>query len=400
MKPLLLQFFIPLTHQTQRNAIRPPNNPTSTTLLNLTARQHNLNQFVEHPRFPKGKSSQGYRLTTVHRSPPNSKAFNMFSVGFTFAENQCIGTLYEKLYRHSAGEQTATLEDATKTAKDDPLDSNDLENESVHSADRLSRGMLHLDDNPTIGTLPTVTSTSSSKAKIDQRSAAIKAAVDAALQKKSGGLEAYLDAHLQAYIDARLSNMSAECAKPAVFEEKLSELKAVVRKELTKLSEDQYEELGFIANNVYALAKAIQAVSDCAAECSKWDGQCEDKQYGLCGPLVAKLESAIQDALAILQRISTTHGEVQDDSKEHLRSFCVASQRVRDASAVVSGKIQGLVANGPALDQQKLIGRGKRNIATGVQLVEDAYLLRLQVSTVSLEGVAVNLEEVAFYLGQ
>jgi hypothetical protein len=103
----------------------------------------------------------------------------MFSVGFTFAKNQCIGTLYERLYRHSAGEQTATLEDATKTAKDDPLDSNDLENESVHSADRLSCGMLHLDDNPTIGTLPTVTSAFSSKAKIDQSSAAIKAAVDA-----------------------------------------------------------------------------------------------------------------------------------------------------------------------------------------------------------------------------
>jgi hypothetical protein len=171
-------------------------------------------------------------------------------------------------------------------------------------------------------------------------------------------------------------------------------------KKLTKLSEDQYKELGLIANNVYALAKAIQAVSDRAAECSKWDGQCEDKQCELCGPLLAKLESAIQDALAILQRISTTHGKVQDDSKEHLRSFCVASQRVRDASAVVSEKIQGLVANGPALDQQKLIGRGKRNIATGVQLVEDAHPLRLQVSTVSLEGVAVNLEEVAFYLGQ
>jgi len=160
-----------------------------------------------------------------------------------------------------------------------------------------------------------------------------------------------------------------------------------------QLSKDQYKELGLIANNVYALAKAIQAVSDCAAERSKWDGQCEDKQCGLCGPLLAKLESAIQDALAILQRISTTHGEVQDDSKEHLRSFCVASQRVRDASAVVSGKIQELVANGPVLDQQKLIGRGKRNIATGVQLVEDAHPLRLQVGTVSLE-------EVAFYLGQ
>jgi hypothetical protein len=159
----------------------------------------------------------------------------MFSVdyAFKFAKHQCIGTLYERLYRHSAGEQTATLEDATKTAKDDPLDSNDLENESVHSADRLSCGMLHLDDNPTIDTLPTVTSTSSSKAKIDQSSAAIKAAVDAALQKKSGGLEDYLDAHLQAYIDARLSNMSAECAKPAVFEEKLSELKAVVGKKPT-----------------------------------------------------------------------------------------------------------------------------------------------------------------------
>lgn len=323
-----------------------------------------------------------------------------FGFAFKFAKHQCIGTLYERLYRHSAGEQTATLEDATKTANDDPLDSNDLENESVDSADRLSCGMLHLDDDPTIGTLPTITSASSSKAKIDQSSAAIKAAVDAALQKKFGGLEAYLDTHLQAYIDARLSNMSAECAKPAIPEEKLSESKAVVGKELTKLSEDQYKEIGLIANNVYALAKAIQVVSDCAAECSKWDGQWEDKQCELCGPLVVKLESAIQDALTILQRISTTHGEIQDNSKEYLRSFCVASQRVRDASAVVSGKIQELVANSPALDQQKLIGRGKRNIATGVQLVEDAHPLRLQVSTVSLEGVAVNLEEVAFYLGQ
>jgi hypothetical protein len=167
----------------------------------------------------------------------------MFSVDyvFKFAKNQCIGTLYERLYRHSTGEQTATLGDATKTAKDNPLDSTDLENESVHSADRLSCGMLHLDDDPTIGTVPTITSAPSSKANTDQISAAIKAAVDAALQKKSGGLEAYLDTHLQVYIDARLRNMSAECAKTAVFEEKLSELKAVVGKTLTKLSEYQHK---------------------------------------------------------------------------------------------------------------------------------------------------------------
>jgi hypothetical protein len=320
---------------------------------------------------------------------------DVFTQAFNFAS-----TSYQKLDRNSASENSVAPEDATNTTKDGPLHLGDLGDEDVHSTNHLSCGSMDMPSaivphdeklsvNPlssqvqtqpycssngatpegTHGDLDTKSklAVSNSAAKIDLSSAAFETAIDAALTKKFGSLEACLDARRQPYIDTRLRNPSEVCATSAVFKEKLSELEAVIRRESTKLGEYHcmlMEELHRVANKVCEVVKDVQAVSDGVTKGFESTSNFQDKQY----------------------------------SKDDLHNFCAASQEVRNASAVISNKIQELSASGLASDHQDMITHGEHLIDNAVRITEDAHPMRLQVSTARLDRLTALLKQATLFL--
>jgi hypothetical protein len=378
-----------------------------------------------------------------------SRLVELFTYASNFTKHQCIGTFHGRSDRISVSEESFVLEDAFKTAKSDTLDSDGWENVVVRSADRLSCGMLHLGDYPSMNTPPAITpyrgqfqvdlrdrhaqsqscytsegthsdpivdaelAVSSIWANPDQRSAAFEAAVDAALERRLGDLEARVEARLQTYLDFRLNNLGGVYVTSAIFEEKLSEFEAVAGNKLTKLSKCQYtltkelhlvatndrtlaKELDLVANNVCALAKTIQVVSDCVAQGVESTANFQDKQY----EANVQFDTAIQNIFATIQRITTKPSEVPGSSKEDLHGFSAARQRVRAAFVVIASKVQGPLANGPTPDQQALIRRSEHMVETAVRIIEGAHQMNMQVSAARLEVVAEDMEEAAFRLDQ
>jgi hypothetical protein len=290
-----------------------------------------------------------------------SRFVDLFTHVFNFAKHQRIGTMYNILDRTSASEESCALKDPIKTANDASLDSNDFENEAENLADRSSCGLPHLDDDPSMDVPPVILyrrggqfliDLLSSKARFqpcsfsksthgasdanvelaasiirvkpDQSSDAFEAAVNAALEKKFGDLEARLEACFQARLDAGLNDLGGMYVSRAVFEEKTNELKARVGKAVkTFISESEcLRELEKeLAKKLPLIAQNFELLNNRQNEHSE---------------ALVTISTSIQDAYAAVRAVFTKLSKVQNNPQVDLRTLLAVLKALADTHAVPS----------------------------------------------------------------